>query len=126
MRSASSHAIRNGASRWDSVHARCTNRDSRRRSRWHNGRGFSAMRSVLAAAMIAALVVFFTAPQPKTNPSDEAAFPQIVEAGRDSELPARAGRGHAAQEQATRPDPNRPNAAAPFVRSGLFHWTELS
>ncbi|HJW92272.1 MAG TPA: hypothetical protein VJ901_01510 [Thermoanaerobaculia bacterium] len=84
------------------------------------------MRNVLAAAMIAALIVFFTAPQPKTNPSDEAAFAQIVESALDSNSPARLERWHAAQEQVMRLDPNRPNAAAPFVRSGLFHWTELS
>src|ERR1041385_492003 len=108
MRSASSHAIRRSASRWGGAHGRCTNRDSRRRSRWRNGRKSLRMRkAALAIAMTAALVVFFVDPQPKANPADEAAFAQTVESALDSNSPARLERWHAAQGQGTRLDHNR-------------------
>ena len=83
-------------------------------------------RILLAVVMAGALAAFFTVPQPKTNPSDEAAFAQLVESALDSSSPARLERWHAAHEQLMRLDPNRPSAAAAFVRSGLFHWYELS
>jgi hypothetical protein len=85
------------------------------------------MRNVaLSIVMTAAIVAWFAVPQPKMNPSDEAAFATIVESALDSNSPSRLERWHTAQEQIVRLDPNRPSASAPFARSGLFHWTELS
>lgn len=85
------------------------------------------MRNVaISIVMTAAIAAWLTIPQPKTNPSDEAAFATIVESALDSNSPSRLQRWHTAQEQIMRLDPNRPSASAPFARSGLFHWSELS
>lgn len=84
------------------------------------------MRGLLSAAMAAALVVFLIDPQPRESAGDEAAFQKVVEGALDSNSPARFSTWHAAHEQVLRLDPNRPAAAGSFVRSGLFHWYELS
>jgi len=80
---------------------------------------------VLSAAMAAGLALFLLDPQPAGNPSDKAAFEKIVEQALDSNSASRFEAWHAAQEQVTRLDPNRPTASGSFVRSGLFHWYEL-
>ena len=82
-------------------------------------------RLVLAAAMAAALALFFIDPQPRGNPADEAALAKIVDSALDSDSPRRLELWHAAHEQIALLDPNRPTAASTFVRSGLFHWYEL-
>lgn len=84
-----------------------------------------ALRVVLAVAMAAALAIFFIDPRPAGNPADERALEQLCEQALDSNSPARFAVWHAAHEQLLRLDPNRATAAAPFVRSGLFHWYEL-
>jgi len=85
-----------------------------------------ALRVGLAAAMALALAIFFIDPHPRENPADERALEQICEQALDSNSPSRFAVWHAAHEQLVRLDPNRPSAAAPFVRSGFFHWYELS
>jgi hypothetical protein len=84
------------------------------------------LRGVLAAAMAAALALFFIDPQPRGNAADERALEQICEQALDSNSPSRFAVWHAAHEQLVRLEPNRPMASGSFVRSGLFHWYELS
>jgi hypothetical protein len=60
------------------------------------------------------------------HPADRAALSKTLEGALDSTLPARFAVWHAAAEQSMRLDPHHPTAAASFVRSGLFHWYELS
>jgi len=81
---------------------------------------------VLAAVMAVGLALFLIDPQARENPADEAAFQKMVEGALDSNSPSRFATWHAAHEQVLRLDPNRPAAAGAFVRSGLFHWYELS
>jgi len=81
---------------------------------------------VLSAAMAAGLALFLADPQPGQSPSNKAAFERIVEQALDSSAPKRFELWHGAHEQVMRLDPNRPAASSAFVRSGLFHWYELS
>jgi hypothetical protein len=81
---------------------------------------------VLSSAMAAGLALFLADPQPAGNPATKAAFEKVVEQALDSNAPTRFELWHAAQEQITRLDPNRPAASSAFVRAGFFHWYELN
>lgn len=84
------------------------------------------MCGVLSAAMAAGLALFLIDPKPKERPADKAAFDRIVEQALDASSPSRFELWHAAHEQVMRLDPRRPEASSAFVRSGFFHWYELS
>lgn len=60
------------------------------------------------------------------HPADWLAATAMTDKALDSALPRRQEVWRAAFAHATRLAPRRPNAAAAFVRAGLFHWYELN
>ncbi len=59
------------------------------------------------------------------HPADAIAASTLADAALDSNLPRRRELWVASFEHASHLSPRRPNAAAGFVRAGLFHWYEL-
>jgi hypothetical protein len=59
------------------------------------------------------------------HPGDWIAASVLTDRALDSSLPNRVDLWRASYAHASRLAPARPNAAAAFVRSGLFHWYEL-
>lgn len=61
----------------------------------------------------------------RDHPADAIAASTLAAAALDSNVSQRRALWHAAYEQAKLLSPRRRNAAAGFVRAGLFHWYEL-
>ena len=59
------------------------------------------------------------------HPADWLAFGAIADRALETALPGRRELWRASYEHSLRLAPNRQNAAAAFVRGGLFHWYEL-
>ena len=83
---------------------------------------------VIAVAMFAALALFLIGRSRPAPPSaaDGKAIAAVIEQSLDSPNPKRFELWHAAHEQLMRLEPHRPASAIPFIRTGFFHWYELS